>query len=250
MKHLQDLPGAESTDALTLIFRFRYWLHLLILGGAFAISAASSRGPGAQRVWLSLPEFVAAHFRIDLGSAIIALTILATVLAIAAAALRTWGTAYLGREIVFSPDLNEERLVVSGPYRYLRNPLYLGTLLHTLALSVLMSWVGAAFAVIAMVALQIALIASEERYLLRRAAPAYIAYRKAVPRVLPKLSAVGRNASLRPQWGQAIVAEIYMWGVAVSFAMFGFTYNAMLIGQGVLVSFGLSVVVRGLTGKR
>ncbi|MGH9345142.1 MAG: methyltransferase family protein, partial [Terriglobia bacterium] len=44
----------------------------------------------------------------------------------AAAALRSWGAAYLRREVVFDPNLRSERVVADGPYRYVRNPLYFG----------------------------------------------------------------------------------------------------------------------------
>ncbi len=240
----------SSSDTLGLVFRFRYWLHLLIFGGAFAISWATPGGAGAQRVWLALPEAVSAHLNVDLRSAIIALTVTATVLAIAAAMLRTWGAAYLGQGVVFGSTLNDGRLVIHGPYRFLRNPLYLGTLLHTLALSVLMTWMGAAFAIVAITALQAALIASEERFYLQRATSGYLAYKKAVPRMIPRLSPISPGADVGPRWAQALAGEVYMWGVAASFAAFGFTYNALLIGQGVLVSFGLSIVVRGLTAAK
>lgn len=260
VKDLRNLAADETlgsrsrendtfTHVLSLVFRFRYWLHILIVGGVFAISWAAA-GAGVQRVWLALPEAASAHLGIDLGSAIIALTVTATLLAIAAAALRTWGTAYLGQAVVFSPNLSDGRLVIDGPYRYVRNPLYLGAMLHTVALSVLMSWMGAAFAIVAMAGLQVALIAYEERGHLHRARQDYLVYMKRVPRLIPQLLPVPPDNVVRPRWGQAIAGEIYMWGVAVSFAAFGFTYNALLIGQGVLVSLGLSVVIRGLTAKR
>jgi hypothetical protein len=40
-----------------------------------------------------------------------------------------------------------------------------------------------------------------------------------------------------------------MWGVFVSFAALGWRYNSLLIMQGVLVSLGLSLVVRAILPK-
>jgi hypothetical protein len=40
-----------------------------------------------------------------------------------------------------------------------------------------------------------------------------------------------------------------MWGVVVSFAVLGWRYNAVLILQGVLVSLGLSIIVRAFLPK-
>jgi hypothetical protein len=44
-------------------------------------------------------------------------------------------------------------------------------------------------------------------------------------------------------------SEIYMWGVVVSFLVFGWKYNAFLIIQGVVVSLGVSLVARAFVPK-
>ncbi len=58
--------------------------------------------------------------------------------AVAGAALRTWGAAYLGANTVHRGGMEGDRMVASGPYRYTRNPLYLGTILNTVAVCMLM----------------------------------------------------------------------------------------------------------------
>ena len=40
-----------------------------------------------------------------------------------------------------------------------------------------------------------------------------------------------------------------MWGVVVSFLLFGWRYNSFLIMQGVVVSLGLSLVARAFVAK-
>jgi hypothetical protein len=45
------------------------------------------------------------------------------------------------------------------------------------------------------------------------------------------------------------MGEIYMWGVVVSFAALGWRYNSFLIIQGVVVSWGLSLVTRAFVPK-
>src|SRR5260370_40034982 len=45
-----------------------------------------------------------------------------------AAALRTWGAAYLRTEVVHDTAQHSEALVADGPFRYSRNPLYLANL--------------------------------------------------------------------------------------------------------------------------
>jgi hypothetical protein len=41
-----------------------------------------------------------------------------------------------------------------------------------------------------------------------------------------------------------------MWGVVVSFAILGWRYNSILIIKGVLVSLGISLIVRAFLPKR
>ena len=45
-----------------------------------------------------------------------------------AAFLRTWATAYLRTEVVHDAAQHSEALVADGPYRHVRNPLYLANL--------------------------------------------------------------------------------------------------------------------------
>lgn len=240
---------ALSSRLLKMAFRFRLWLHVLIYVGAFAITWLVPHGTAVQRVWLTLPEAASAHLPISLHSAIVTTTGLATLLACFGALLRTWGGAYLGEGVVFDPQAQSHDFAVSGPFRHVRNPLYLGTMLHTLALCLLMSWEGAVFAILAIAALQMALILSEERFLTSRLGSVYGDYAREVPRLAPRVSGVAARGSIKANWTRAFANEIYMWGTAISFAVFGSTYNAFLILQGVMVSFGLSIVVRGLMGK-
>jgi hypothetical protein len=41
-----------------------------------------------------------------------------------------------------------------------------------------------------------------------------------------------------------------MWGVVVTFAIFGWRYNSILLIKGILVSLGLSLIVRAFLPKR
>ena len=51
-------------------------------------------------------------------------------------------------------------------------------------------------------------------------------------------------------WLTGIVGEIYMWGVVASFAIAGWRYNAQLVIQGVIVSLGVSLIVRAFLPKK
>ena len=48
--------------------------------------------------------------------------------------LRTWAAAYLHSDVVHDLKLHSEKLVADGPYRFMRNPLYLGSLMLTIGI--------------------------------------------------------------------------------------------------------------------
>lgn len=108
----------------------------------------------------------------------------ALVLALASA-LRTWGTAYLGRSVVYDPQVRSETLVSDGPYRYVRNPLYLGTLLTGIGLGVLAPPAGWVALVGGLWLLIRRLVGREEAFLVERHGETFRRYRRAVPRLVP-----------------------------------------------------------------
>ena len=58
-------------------------------------------------------------------------------------------------------------------------------------------------------------------------------------------------SAMRPALASpGIVGEIYMWGVVASFAIAGWRYNALLVIQGVIISLGVSLIVRAFLPKK
>ena len=224
-------------------------MHFFLFLAAFAISWTSQSGTRTQRVWLALPEFLAEHAGADLHHCIVGLSVVAALCALAGALLRTWGAAYLGSDAVWGMRLRSEGLITNGPYRYVRNPVYLGTMLHTLALTVLFSWVGAVFALVTVVGLQLVLVAAEERYLANRLGEAYELYCKQVRRFLPRFGGGAAASRTGGAWLPGFRGEVYPWGVALTFAVLGSRYNALLIVQGLLVSLGLAILARGVSQR-
>ena len=171
-------------------------------------------------------------------------------LATAGAGLRVWGASYLGASTVQRGGMVSDRIIADGPYRHVRNPLYLGTILHTVAIAMLMRPDAAVLCVALIVVVQLRLIGREEPYLQQRLGDAYNAYLLEVPRLAPSLRPCTAPGSSRPVWSQGFLCEIYMIGVAVTLAAVGwsngFSWEASVLRvmQGVLISLGLSVVVR------
>lgn len=162
-----------------------------------------------------------------------------------AAWIRVWGTAYLGPETVnrFSM-VSGQRVLADGPYRYVRNPLYLGTWLMALAMAGLMPVSGAAAALVLLAFFLLRLILGEEMFLQAKLGTPYELYRKTVPRLIPLPGRRAVSGVLRPNWGRALLGEVMPLGVFLSFAVLSWQYNALLLEKAVMVSFGLSLVVR------
>ncbi len=251
------------TKLSALVFRIRYALHFVIFLLGFTapwnyLVQIDPKGPNAH-VWgilaanlaqagigsLAAPVFN--PFNLLLGAAILC--------ALVGAWLRTWGAAYLGSSIVKSSAMHsaaEEKadgILTDGPFGYLRNPLYVGTFLHTLAISLLMPRSGAIFAIAAIATLQLWLIHGEEGFLTAKLGEPYKAYCALVPRLVPTLRRKVAATGLAPRWGQALVGEVSFWGVGLSFAALGWRYNASLLVQCLVVSVGLSIVARAFIGK-
>ncbi len=112
---------------------------------------------------------------------------------LAGLALRAWAAGHLAKN---------ERLATGGPYAYVRNPLYLGTLAVAAGLAVASrSWpLGALFAaVFALVYLPV--IELEEQHL-RKLFPEYAGYAARVPMLAPhgKAPLPGGRGSVRFSW--------------------------------------------------
>jgi protein-S-isoprenylcysteine O-methyltransferase Ste14 len=234
--------------ASALEFRLRFWLFLLIYTLGFVapwnwVLPMDGSGPNAH-VWGLLAVMLSKGGVLSIGAAFNAVLVAGILCAGLGAWLRTWASAYLGANVVRDTSMHGEAVVADGPYRHVRNPLYLGSWVHTLALALLMPVSGTVFTLALIALLQMRLILGEEDFLRAKQGEAYAAYCARVPRLLPALRPQVAASGARPRWGQAALAEIFMWGMAASFAVLGWQYNAMLLIRCVLVWLGVSLVVR------
>jgi hypothetical protein len=185
-----------------------------------------------------------------LDRATLTLTIAAVVCAVLAAVWRTWGTAYLHASVVYDSRMHADRIVADGPFRFVRNPLYIGTLFHALALAILMSPSGAIFVIVLVQAFHFVLVAGEERLMLAQHGEQYAKYLKLVPRWIPAIVPKVPASGARPQWAQAVLGEIHMWAVAVIYLGWAWRYNAQLLERGILIAYGTRMVLRALLPAR
>jgi len=243
--------------ASALEFRLRYLVHGVIYAlGFFAPwNYLLNQGADLAEFWSAKALWLPAALEIEragwlsLTGASNLLLGMGIFFALAGAGLRTWGAAYLGSAVVKDAGMHGDAVVADGPYRHLRNPLYLGTFLHTFALALLMPVSGAVFAIVAIGIEQFRLIGGEEAFLEGRLGQSYLDYKARVPGVWPALRARVPASGVRPAWGIAVLGEAYFWGVAVAFASVGMRYNALLVTQGVLVALGVSLVARAFVPR-
>ena len=235
--------------ASSLEFRLRYLIHGAIYILGFTTPWNAWLHLDTVRTWQWLAAQLARTGWMNFSTSTIAVLVTAIVVALAGALLRTWGAAYLGSGVVQDTAMHGHRIVATGPYRYMRNPLYLGTFLHTLGLVILMVPSGAVFTVVMIALLELRLMGAEEAFLSAKLGEPYREYSRTVPRIVPSLRPQAPSSAVKPAWGAAFLGEIYVWGVVVSLAVLGWRYNSMLILQGVVVSWGVSLVARAFIPK-
>lgn len=138
-----------------------------------------------------------------------------------AATVRTWAAAYLGSEVVHDTALHTEALVADGPYRHVRNPLYLGTFLMSVGLGLLASRSGFLVLAVGAAIRILRLIGREEAELEKRQGERFREFSRRVPKIVPSFGPGIPAGGRKPRWGQAFRGEAFMWGFLVT--MVGFT---------------------------
>jgi protein-S-isoprenylcysteine O-methyltransferase Ste14 len=133
---------------------------------------------------------IAARVRVPLGFAVVIVflamarpswrsLVAGATIAVLGLALRAWAAGHLAKY---------ESLSTSGPFAYLRNPLYLGTLIVGAGFAVAGARPGIGLVLVAFfVMLYLPVIEEEENYL-RQRFPAYAEYERRVPRLWPRLA--------------------------------------------------------------
>ena len=173
--------------------------------------------------------------------------VIASLIALLGAILRVWGTACLGADTVHHARMMAGVVVAGGPFRYVRNPLYLGSICVVAAVGFILPPTGALFVAVVLGVFLVRLILAEEAFLSAQLGDAYLEYQRAVPRLFPRLRTSLPPAGSTPQWGRAILTEVFPIGVFITLACLSWKYDNQLMIKAILVSFGASLVVRAFT---
>ena len=122
--------------------------------------------------------------------------------------LRIWAVGYAGASTRARTLGAARDLVTTGPYRYVRNPLYLGNFLLSFGVCLVAGvyWLVGVL-IVGYFAQYLPIISLEETYLLESCGPVYQTYRARVPRFVPNLHAYSNPSAHDFSWGRALKSE-------------------------------------------
>ena len=229
-------------------FEQRFWIITGIYTGAFFLSYFDH-----TRFIVELRHLIAPSLVRDSPSALMFARIViaaGAMLVFLSAALRTWAAAYLRSDVVHDTAQHSEALIADGPFRYTRNPLYLGNLLMAAGIGVLASRLGFIFLVLANWFFVYRLIFREEEALRQSQAETFLAYCQAVPRFRPSLRPRVPSGNRSPRWGQAFAGEMFVWVFALAELSIAITLNPRVGGIVFLVAFLAYFIPVRLVKKR
>jgi protein-S-isoprenylcysteine O-methyltransferase Ste14 len=212
-------------------FRYRFWIIFGLFWAGFGAYRFQHGSLGAWILRAISPGLE------DNTAALRAVFGLGALLVILAAALRSWAAAYLRSDIVHDTALRTEGLVADGPFRYVRNPLYLGNILMALGMALLMPPLGAFLVVFGHLVFLIRLIRREEWELQHSEGDRFTAYRAAVPMLVPSLTPRVPSGRTVPHVVEGLVGESFTWILALAMVVFVLTLNSRLIPYFVLGGF-------------
>lgn len=228
-------------------FRFRLVIGLFLYVLGFWVPWARYSGSGrVSTTWLELPGAIASAHWLTLENATILITVFALACAIKGTIFRVWGTAYLGTAVVHDSSMHGAEIVAAGPYRYMRNPLYMGSWVFSLAVSILMPPSGAIFFLAATAIFHFRLMLAEEAHLTAQQGEAYLAYKQRVPRFWRSLRARVPASQTRPRWFSSLLAESFYVSFTICFAILVWRYNSYLLIRCLIICFGASLVIRAI----
>ncbi len=153
-------------------------------------------------------------------------------------------------DVVHDPRVHDSRLVADGPYRYVRNPLYLGTILMAFGIAFAASRSGFVVLMLAITFFQYRLTLREERALEATQGEDYRRYLEAVPRLIPSLRPRVAAGEMRPRWGQAIGGELFMWCFALAYVLFAATGSLRLLMWGCIAATAVVLLMRRASSGR
>jgi protein-S-isoprenylcysteine O-methyltransferase Ste14 len=233
MSILQTPQKTTRFMASEFEFRYRFWIIASIYWIAFSFYAIDHRNSGHM-----LARSVA-HLRGATSSTLDHHLVfgVAALLACLASLLRSWATAYLKPEVMAGMRLQTSRLVADGPYRFVRNPLYLGNILLAVGIGAMANYAGFALLVVGNTVFVWRLMLREEAELEARQGQSFRAYCAAVPRLVPSLRPCVPSAGGLPNYASGLLGELFCWAFTGPLILFAITLNQRIYAWSLGVAF-------------
>ncbi len=206
MRTRQPIPARNLLTANDFESRYRSLILIAIYLLAFAFWPFDRR---------DVAGFIAQLLPADASRTQLAYLVVA-VPAVLAACIGTWAHAYLPGDAMEGLHPRLDQLVAAGPYRFVRHPLYLATILSLLSFACLLNRLGFLIVAAGTIAFVYRLISREEVELAAMHGQRYQKYIQAVPTVIPAAHPqVPRGGSIA-NWKDGLAGGAYLWLLAGS----------------------------------
>lgn len=189
-------------------YRFRSAVFAFIYVVGFVLGTRVMHAPHYTPAFVTLGAYLGPSG----PGALLALAIALTVLCVA---IRAWGSSYLSAALVWNANARTDALIVAGPFRYTRNPLYLGNVFLAFGFGLLAPVPGALFILVANAVFIAALIRHEETLMGARYRNAFRVYCSQVPRLLPRIVPAPSQTGVQPSLFQGLRSELFTAAISV-----------------------------------
>jgi protein-S-isoprenylcysteine O-methyltransferase Ste14 len=129
--------------------------------------------------------------------------VIGIVIAIAGELIRLWGVSWAGSETRTTGGVGGTYLVISGPFAYIRNPLYVGNILMYLGLGIMSMALFPYLQIVAILFFIVQyqfIVKEEEGFLITKFGKDYEKYLQNVPRFLPRATAYKNESIPQPNY--------------------------------------------------
>jgi protein-S-isoprenylcysteine O-methyltransferase Ste14 len=129
--------------------------------------------------------------------------ILGFIIAFTGELIRLWGVSYAGSETRTTGKVGGTYLVISGPFAYVRNPLYLGNMILYVGIGIMSMALFPYLQIAAIVFFYVqylVIVKEEEKYLKITFGRDYEEYFKNVPRFIPRVFAYKNSSIPQPNY--------------------------------------------------
>jgi protein-S-isoprenylcysteine O-methyltransferase Ste14 len=126
--------------------------------------------------------------------------------------IRFWGVAYAGSLTRVTGSVGAPEVIVTGPFAYVRNPLYVGNMLTYIGIGVMSNALYPWLVIIAAVYFvfqYFQIVLGEEEFLAKEFGEEYSNYKKNVPRFIPRIIPYKHPSQEHQQarWNKAVHSE-------------------------------------------